>query len=211
MKHEDVNAPFRLVQGVEVANLSGLEEAYSVKLVPKGYHVFTVNVSAEKIPKAFRRLASEVAAPAFFLLELPTHRDVEEELRTSPSDPFHRDVYYMDGLTWPVAEDIFAGYEFLLTHDGEANFGYGSRVGRDEVFVGAYKIFYIYADNAEKYHVALRELGYQEVPQMKTVWDNFTQQSPGRRSVLTDTTPTIWQMAEQLKEKGLYLAERRAD
>jgi hypothetical protein len=208
---DDMNAPFGLAQGVEVPNLSGIEEAYSVKLVPEGYHVFTINVSAEKIPTTFRRLASEVAEPAFFLFELPTHHDVEEQLRKSQSDPFHRDVYYLDGLTWPVAEDIFASYEFLLTHDGEANFGYGSHGGHDEVLVGAYKIFYVYADNSEKYHSALREFGYPEVPQVRTVWDNFTQQSPGRRNVLTKATPTIWQMADQLEEKGLYLAERRAD
>jgi hypothetical protein len=132
-------------------------------------------------------------------------------LRKGSSDPFHRDVYYLDGLTWPVADGIFTSYEVLLTHDGEANFGYGSHTGHDEVLVGAYKIFYVYADNAEKYQVALQEMGFQETPQVKTVWHTFTQQSPGRRNVLTDANPTIWQMAEELKEKGLYLAERRPD
>lgn len=202
---------FKLSQGIHVADLAGIEEAYSVKLVPDGFYVFTVNVSADNIPKMFRRLASEVAEPAFWLLELPTHRDVEEQLRTTPSDPFHRDVWYLDGLTWQVAQGIFDCYEQLLTHDGEANFGYGSHAGHDEVLVGAYKVFYIYADEPEKYHSALRERGYDEVPRVKTVWENFTQETPGRRSVLTNANPTIWQMAEQLKAHGMYLAERRPD
>jgi hypothetical protein len=206
-----MNVPFRVVQGVEVSDLTGIEEAYSVKLVSEGYHVFTINVSAEKIPQAFRRLASEVTEPAFFLLELPTHRDIEEQLRKKPRDPLHRDVYYLDGLTWRGAEEVFVNYEFLLTHDGETNFGYGSHSGHDEVFVGAYKVFYVYADDAAKYRLALRELGYEEVPQVKTVWDTFTQQSPGRRNALTKSTPTIWQMADELKQQGLYLAERRPD
>jgi hypothetical protein len=173
-----MNRTFALSQGIEAADLTGIEEAYSVKLVPDGFYIFTVNVSAENIPRLFRRLASEVNDPAFWLLELPTHRDVEEQLRMSPSDPFHRDVWYRDGLTWPEAQRIFDCYEYLFTHDGEVNFGFGSHSGHDEVLVGAYKVF---------------------------------QQTPGRRSVLTSANPTIWQMAEQLKTNGLYLAERRPD
>lgn len=202
---------FRLVQGVQVPDLSGIEEGYSVKRVPAGYHVFTVNVSADNIPRVFRHLAATVAEPGFLTFELPSHGDVEEQLRKSPSDPFHRDVYYLDGLAWVSAEEVFASYEFLLTNDGMINFGFGSLTGRDEVFVDAYKVFKIFADDPQKYHSALGELGYAEVPLLKTVWQNFSQESPGSRNVLSNREPTIWQMVEQLTERGLYLDQRRED
>ncbi len=50
-----------------------------------------------------------------------------------------------------------------------------------------------------------------KVKRVKTVWDNFTQSSPGQRRALKNVTPTIWEMIEQLKDKGLYSAERRED
>jgi hypothetical protein len=49
------------------------------------------------------------------------------------------------------------------------------------------------------------------VAQRKTVWQTFSQEAPGKRQVLSNVEPTIWQMVERLKEKGLYLAERRED
>ncbi|MHC4401329.1 MAG: hypothetical protein ACYTG0_16780 [Planctomycetota bacterium] len=81
-------------------------------LAQDGYHVFTVNVSAENIHDAFCRLASEVNEPAFLLLETGTHRDIEQELRKNDTDPFHKDVYYLDGLNWPTASAYF---RMLLT------------------------------------------------------------------------------------------------
>lgn len=200
---------FKLPEGIEVANLSGIFEAYSVKRMPDGHYVFTLNVSAENIATVFCRLAAEVNEPAFLLFEMPTHRDIEEQLRKSDTDPFHRDIYYFDGLVWDNAKGIFDQYQYLLYNDGEVNFGLGSHEGHDEVFVAAYKIFHIYADDPRKYHEALKELGFEEVPQVKTVWENFSEQAPGRRLVLKNADPTIWQMVEQLKDRGLYLAERR--
>lgn len=202
---------FQLPRGIHVADLTGVHEAFSVSVADDGYHVFTVNVSAQNTYSVFGRLASEVNEPAYLLLETGTHRDIEQQLRKSETDPFHKDVYYLDGLTWTDVKSVIETYAELFTHDGEINFGFGSHEGRDEVFVGAYKIFSIYADEPEKYESALSELGIAKVDCVKTVWDNFTQDAPGQRRALTDAKPTIWDMIDQLKEKGLYLAERRED
>jgi len=205
----DMTATFQLPNGIQVADLSGIREAYGVTVAPDGYRVFTINVSAENIHEVFCRLAAEVNQPAFLLLETGTHRDVEAQQRKNDADPLHKDVYYLDGLKWASAKSILDLYAELFTHDGQLNYGFGSHEGHDEVFVGPYKIFTIYADDPSKYETALAELGIGKVERVKSVWDNFTQDSPGKRSALTDASPTIWEMIEQLKQQGLYLAERR--
>jgi hypothetical protein len=206
-----MTSTFQLAHGIEVDDLSGIHEAYSVTVAKDRYHVFKINVSAESIHKVFCRLAVEVDEPGFLLFETGTHRDIEQQLRNHKTDPLHKDVYYLDGQSWLAAKAIVDAYEYLLTHDGQISFGFGGHEGHDEVFVGPYKIFTVYADNRSKYESALNELGFQQVERLKTVWDNFSQHAPGRRRALPDAKPTIREMIGELKQKGLYLAETRED
>ena len=207
----DMTNKYQLPRGIEVPDLTGIHEAYSVRKSEKGFFVFTLNVSAENIFRVFLHLASKVKEPAFLLFETGVHEDVEKTLRKKDSDPFHKDVYYIDGLNWARAESIVKIYSELLVNDGEINFGYGTHKGYDEVYVGPYRVFEIYADDPGKYITLLNELGIAKEEKVKTVWGNFTRDSPGQRSALTDAPITIWKMIEQLKEKGLYRAERRED
>ena len=200
---------FQVVDGVQIPNHTALVEGYSRNQTTNGYYHYIINVSAEHIPLVFTRLSKEVSAPAFFLLEAGTHEDIEKELRKSPTDPFHKDVFYLDGITANQGVELFGNYEKLLVHDGMVNFGIGAHEGHDEVFVNAYKIVEIYADQPEKYDKALAELGFSQEEKIKTAWDNFTQETPGSRSVVPDRGKTIWDMIEELKEQGLYFAERR--
>jgi hypothetical protein len=207
----EMTARFQVPHGIQVADLTGIHEAYSVTVAQDGYHVFTVNVSAENIHHVFCRLAAQVKEPAFLLLETGTHRDIERQLRKNDADPFHKDVYYLDGVAWADAKPILETYSDLFTHDGEINYGFGSHEGHDEVFVGPYKIFSIYADEPAKYESVLNEMGIIRVDRVRTVRDNFTRDAPGQRRALTEAKPTIWDMIDELKAKGLYLAERRED
>lgn len=206
------SSSFRTVSGCEVADLTGIHEGYSVKAT-NGYHVITINVSAEKIADVFLRLAELPREPVFLTIEVGTHKDEEAALRKTDSDPFHNDVYYIDGLSLSAARELVKKYSTILVQDGGVKFGIGShgKNNHDEVFVSGYKIFYVYAVDPEKYRTALASLGFQEEPQIRTVWDTFTQQTPGKRKVLTDSETTIWGMIEDLKKQGLYLAERRED
>jgi len=208
---EVAQSTFQVADGIQVSDLTGVSEGYAVKVAPDGYTVFTVNVSAERLADVFRSLAKEVNGRGFFLLETGSQRDVEEELRTHPGDPFHKDVFYLDGIQVERALEILAGNERNLIHDGGVNFGFGSHVGHDEVIVGPYKIVYIYADDPEKYRRALERLGYPQRETLKTVWDNFGPEAPGQRGILKDARPTRWEMIDALKAQGLYLAERRED
>jgi hypothetical protein len=200
---------FQVVDGVQIPNHTELVEGFSRNQTTNGYYHYIINVSAERIPSVFARLSTEVSAPAFFLLEAGTHEDIEKELRKSSTDPFHKDVFYLDGITANQGVELFNKYENILVHDGMVNFGIGAHEGHDEVFVNAYKIFEIYADKPEKYDKALAELGFTKMENIKTGWDHFTQETPGSRSVVPDNGKTIWDMIEELKEQGLYFAERR--
>ncbi|WP_028314812.1 hypothetical protein [Desulfatibacillum aliphaticivorans] len=200
---------FRLVDGVQVTSLKGISEGYSEHLTDKGFYMFTINVSAENIPSLFLSLSSLVREPAFFLVELGANEAEEKELRRNASDPFHKNVYYLDDIDFMRAKKVFLSNERLLVHDGMVNFGFGSHNGYDEVFVGGYKIFEIYTDSPEKYRRKLAELG---VPQTltRTVWDNFDKDSPGTRNALAEE-PTIWDMLDQMMSEGFYRAEIRED
>ena len=202
---------FCLPRGISVPDLSGIHEGYSATLAPKGHTVFTINVSAERMDTVFRRLSSEVAEPGFLLLEVGTHESVEKTLRESPTSPFHKDVFYLDALTHEGLLEILRRHGDLLVQDGGINFGYGSGSGTDEVYVGPYKVMYIYSDTPEKYVRALDALGFIREPQLRTVWNNFTKDSPGNRRVLTEVKTTIWDVIAELKGEGLYFAERRDD
>ena len=84
-----------------------------------------------------------------------------------------------------------------------ANFGFGSHQGHDEVFVGPYKMFEIYADTPEKYRLVLQDLGLKQQDPLKTVWENFRQDAPRRRNRI-DGKPSIWDMLDELKKRGFY-------
>lgn len=47
--------------------------------------------------------------------------------------------------------------------------------------------------------------------QMRTVWSTFTADTPGRRICVKKNGIDIYEMIEELKEQGLYLAERRSE
>ncbi len=210
-RESTVNMTFQVARGIDVPSLSGIHEAYATEVATNGQTTFTVNVSADRLEAVFDVLSSEISDPGFLLLEVSTHLSIEKTLRQSSSDPFHKDVYYLDGISHQQLLDIFKRYGELLIHDGGINFGYGGRVGVDEVFVGPYKVLYIYTGTAEKYEHALGKLGFQKEQNLKTVWDNFTSESPGRRNTVTVENKTIWNVIEELKDSGLYFAERRED
>lgn len=202
--------PFRIVKGNHVPCLEGIEEGYSIRK-NKEFYQLTINVSAENIDSVFRSLCIKVRTPGFLLLEHGTNAKIEEQLRKSDMDPFHKDVYYLDGLDHASFFQLYDQYKELFINDGEINYGFGSHTGIDEVYIGPYKIFTIFTDEVEKYFSALLDVGIPRVDELKTVWQNFTETAPGGRMTIKHNGIDIYNMVELLTEKGLYLGERRED
>lgn len=201
---------FNVVKGNYIPNLDGIMEGYSIIQNDSLFQI-TVNVSAENIGNVFRRLCEKVKTPGFLLFEHGTNATIEKQLRKSDSDPFHKDVYYLDGLDWEVFLNLYNEYNELLINDGEINFGFGSHMGTDEVFVGPFKIFTIFTEELEKYIDVLSDLGFERLEDIRTVWDNFSESTPGSRNIIKHNGIDIYDMIELLTQRGLYLAERRED
>lgn len=201
---------FKMVRGCKVPDLRGIHEAYSIRTEER-FYFFEINVSAENVETVFRELSAEVREPAFLVLEHGTNRFVEEELRKSDTDPFHKDVHYLDGLTYKGLMELFDKYGELLVNDGGSSFGFGSHKGIDEVLVTRYIIFNIYTDDPEKYENRLIKLGFNKEEVLKTVWDTFTPETPGECESIEINGLDIYGLVEQLNIMGMYLAERRED
>lgn len=205
---------FQLASGVTVPHLTGIEQAYQVRQA-KNHTVFTVNISHENLEPILLCLVSLVAVPGFFILEIPTHHDTERQLRKSDDDPFHKDVYYVDGQELEEFKQLWSAARDLLLDDGMVTFGFGSHPnctdGKfDEVFVGKYKILTIYSNNPDKFSHALANFGISQVETLKTVWDNFSEGNPGRTERIEINGKDIYDLAESLKESGLYFKEHRS-
>lgn len=199
---------FSFVKGNHVPIIDGIIEGYSIVEI-NGLFQITINVSAENIDNIFQRLCKKVKTPGFLLLEHGTNANTEKQLRKSDSDPFHKDVYYLDGLGWESFLNLYHEYSELLINDGEINFGFGSHMVTDEVFVGPYKIFTIFTEEVEKYIEVLSDLEFERLEDLRTVWDNFSESAPGARMIIKHNGIDIYEMIELFKKEGLYLAERR--
>jgi hypothetical protein len=196
---------FKLPDGVNVTDLSGIAEGYDESMNDQRY-TFRINVSAENIAKYFIYMISQMGQPGFFVVELPVTEHEEKELRKDKTYPFHNHVYYLDNISTAKAKEIFKKYERLFVHDGSVNFGFGA--AGDEVFVDLYKVFMIFTADRVKYRKVLRNLNIPSKKHLKTVWDSFSQNSPGHLKTLSEK-PSIWDMLDELKGIGFYLAETR--
>lgn len=210
MFFEKPKPEFLLANGVMVSNLEGVAEGFSVQDSGQGFTEITVNVSAEKIEASYLGLCRLVRQPAFGLVEIPTNEKAELLLRKDPTDPIHTDVYYYDRMTFENHSGLIKAFLNFFVHDGQITYGYGTHEGYDEVYVGRYKIFTIYTDDPTKYIRYLEWNSYERRKPLRTVFDNFSEKTPGATSSTTFNGKTVYDVVEVLKQGGFYMAERRA-
>ena len=200
---------FNLPEGVRMADLSGIEEGFDENRVNDRYCLIRVNVSAENIAPYFLKLIQILEEPGFFVIELPVSKTEEKALRKKDSDPCHKHVYYLDGITHNKAFRIFNQYQHLFVNDGMVNFGFGS-ITHEEVFVGAYKIFEIYTPEPEKFLNLFESMSIKRSECLKTVRNNISPDTPGERCTI-ECEPSIRDMLGEVMKMGFYLADTRED
>lgn len=200
---------FKTAVGVIVPDLSGIEEGFDECIEDNGYTLMHFNVSAEHIAPYFLRLMEEMDDPGFFIVEVPATEATEKELRKNPTSPFHKRVYYLDGISKERATKLFEQYSHLFINDGLCNFGFGSLM-HEELFVGAFKIFEIYTQTPEHFRAAMWVLGMEKHEHLRTIWDNTNADAPARREALA-AIPSIWHLTKELENLGFYLADVRED
>ncbi len=202
---------FTVPRGIDITNLSGIQEGYTIDITEEGYALFEVNISADNIKNTFYKLATLVKPPCFMVIEIPTSEEEEDKIRLTDNAPYYNDLYYYDDIEPEKMKEIFEKYQDFFIHDGLINFGFGSHEGFDEIFIGKYKIGYIYADEPNKYMHLFAAIGVERLDTMRTVWENFDDDNPGSRFALDFNEKSIYNMIEELKEDGFYFAERRPE
>ena len=126
-------------------------------------------------------------------------------------DRLHVDVYYLDGCSQAAALTLLKQTGPLLIEDGLSAFGFGGLESGDEILFSKYNIVTIFGRNLQSYAEFFAAHQIRENPNLLTAWDLFDQQHPGVSKSVTVQGKDIYSIPEQLKDWGLYLAQRRAE
>lgn len=183
-----------------------LKEEYQV-----GENRLTANVGADKLKEVLEHFLSMYEEPVFFILELPTNANDEERGAGGEINELHKDVYYIDGLSAKDALLLLKREGELLIHDGISQFGFGGHETGDEIMVCSYNVVIIFSGNTGKYKGFFEAHGINETKELITAWDTFSRENPGSCSVFAEEGRDIYSIPELYKDKGMYLAERRAE
>jgi len=190
-----------MIKGCRIYDPSVLHEGYE-----KTETGFVANVNAEKIQSLVERFIMLHDERCFAILEVPTNAKEEP----APGRcPFHKDVYYLDGLSPTKAVEFLQTFGQWLVHDGLSSFGIGIHSGGNEILVEKYNIVTVYTKTPEKYGGFFEACGIPQTPELKTAWDYFTQDTPGDSFLYEHEGIDIYELIEHLKQYGLYFAERR--
>lgn len=192
-----------LILGCTAGDTHGVHPAYSA--AEKG---FTAIVNREDICKIGEKAIKLLPEPLFFFLEIPCTLDEEKALGKGKKKP-HKNIYYLDNCTAEVCLAILKRYGQLLTDDGLSMFGFGSHNSGEEIYFLKYNELTIFGD--KRFEKIFKELNIPREENYTSLWDNFTEETPGEcRSVEIDGE-TVYNIVENLKSEGMYLGDTVED
>ena len=195
-----------MIKGCRIKDPSILFEGY--QQTDSG---FVANVNADKIQTLLESFVLLHNEYCFVILEVPTNAKEEPSLVSCGTQPLHKDVYYLDGLTPEKAVEFLKVFGQWLIHDGLSNFGIGIHSGANEIVSGKYNVISVYTNSPQKYDGFFEVHSIFKSVDLKTAWDYFTHDSPGDSFLYKHEGKTIYDLVEHLKQYGLYFAERRED
>ncbi len=188
--------PCYKAKGVEL-----IKECFAIE----GDNIF-INVDADNYQKIFKALALLIPEPCFFILEVPCDELKEQELRKTNYDPFHKDVYYLDGIGHQVIESFLTDLDDILINDGLSLFGFSAFEDQIEIMKGKYNLITIYAKDKEPFVKKLAELGLEKVERIITVGDILNENNPGYAERYNGKNGrNVNSLIKMLEEAGLYL------
>lgn len=188
--------PCYRVKGAELIN-----ECFAVE----GDNIF-VNVDADNFLTLFKALSLLIPEPCFFILEVPCDELKEAKLRNTNYDPFHKDVYYLDGIGHSIVESFLKDLDDILINDGLSTFGFSALEDQIEVMKGKYNLVTIYAKDKTPFIKKLNELGIKQVEKIITVGDIINEANPGYAEKYNGKNGRdVYSLIKMLEEVGLYL------
>ena len=202
-----------MIRGCRVPEPDALEEGFKQE-----DRSFYANLHAEHIEGAMRAFLLRQKEELFFFLELPATEEEERKLREKrdrqnrdDEATLHRNVYYWDGIALDSALSLLDEHGELLIQDGMSTFGFGVRSFSAEIQKEKYNMVTLYAGEPEKYRDFFPGLGIPEREVLTTAWDTFSPLTLGHCFSLRVGGRSVFDLAEELKPKGLYFAEQREE
>jgi len=196
-----------MIKGASVSKAESLEEAYEIR-----NNVICANVNAEKIEELFRDfIEMHKDEPLFFILEIPCNVNEEEPDENGVINEFHKNVYYIDGLSAKQSLAILDIKGELLINDGLSGFGFGGHMSQEELMKGSYNVCTVFSKNAEGFRTFFERHNIPAADKLIMAWDTFDKENPGMSCSYYVDGEKIEDLVTYFKEWGIYLAERRAE
>lgn len=193
-----------MIKGCSVPDCNRLKEEYTVK---DGY--IMANVNRSRIEEVFQHFCVVQQELLYFFIEIPTSEEDEKRLRKSDSDPYHNDVYYIDGLFNEQALIILLKYGELLINDGLSKFGFGVHDSTAELMKDKYNTMILWAKNMEQYGNFFDVHDIHVSDSYISAWDTFSEENSGQCRSIKINGVSVYDLPEKLKDMGMYFAEYR--
>lgn len=196
-----------MIKGASVPQAESLEEAYEIR-----NNVICANVNAEKIEELLKDfIAMHKNEPLFFILEIPCNANEEEADENGVINEYHKNVYYIDGLSAEQSLAILDIKGELLINDGLSCFGFGGHESQDELMKGNYNVCTMFSKNEQEVRAFFGKHNIPATDKLITAWDTFDKEHPGMSSSYSVNGERIEDLVTYFKEWGIYLAERRPE
>lgn len=192
---------FQTALGVTIPFPDKIQEQFQVY---EGKSIYA-NISFEKLKPILTEFYHNLPEPLFFVLQLPL--SIHEERKLKDSNTFHQEVCYLDGQTKSQIDDIIEKYGQILLEDGMSQFAVASHVNNEEIFIQKYKLTAFYSSSPRRFIPFLQRYGLTETDNLITVWNTFSQETPGECRRVSINGFDVYDVAEQLKKQGLYRAK----
>lgn len=102
-------------------------------------------------------------------------------------------------------------YGELLINDGMNRFGYGCHESQDEIMLDKYNVITIYSQQLSNYSDFFEAHGIKKVESLITAWDTFSDETPGQAERCDYKGKSVYDLPEELKDWGMYLADTRVE
>lgn len=192
---------FQTAPGVTIPFPDKIQEQFQVY---EGKSIYA-NISFEKLKPILTEFYHNLPEPLFFVLQLPL--SIHEERKLKDSNTFNQEVCYLDGQTKSQIDDIIEKYGQILLEDGMSQFAVASHVNNEEIFIQKYKLTAFYSSSPRRFIPFLQRYGLTETDNLITVWNTFSQETPGECRRVSINGFDVYDVAEQLKKQGLYRAK----
>ena len=192
---------FQTAPGVTIPFPEKIQEQFQVY---EGQSI-QANISFEKLKFLLTEFYQSLPEPLFFVLQLPL--SIQEERQLGYDKILHQEVCYLDGQTRNQIDSILNSYGEILLEDGISQFAIASHVNHEEIFIQKYKLTDLYSLSPRHFIPLLQRSGITETDHLFTVWDTFSQETPGECRRISMKGLDVYDIAERLKEQGMYRAK----